>query len=539
MALSIADLNAVTSLADDDIVHLRTAAGLDRKITGANFKSSIAPPSTDRFVGVAKDTFAINDPVVTEWNEDLVKAGIPDHYGTELHITGVAATAYPLQIHYWSGNVWMLIYTSSGDSKTYVAMITVDPDTRVITLGTPAEILAGSTGQATLKSVQISPNYAFVAYAESTNLYGKLIIVSGTTVTPDSSWTTIGSAVASSVFDCFKVATDECIVVCGYGSTSPYGNAFHITNSSGSIVVGSGAKAIGPGETMVAGRAAFLKKVTIDSVDYYVCLMVHQAQSDADIFLRLFAYNLSTQAMVGCTNNELTTVPTGSGAQYIPGMMSHGFNSGVASVFYCEALGTRRVATVGFEVYQSAFYHKLIDDRLLTTMDYSSSYKTHYQGNGWAYAESDSNHYQHHLNGGRWENQQIVHEFRHTLSDNPTTWDPSYGCRDDEMRRFVFGAQDINSKPYFVSYLVRPRFIGFAKNAAVTSESLTVQTSGIVTGFAGLEIGQDYYLDEEGVFGSTGYLKVGRAISATELLMIPGGKLTGIMNVHSGRTVGT
>lgn len=45
MSLSISDLNAVTEIGDTDILHLRTVAGLDRKITGANFKAAFAPIS--------------------------------------------------------------------------------------------------------------------------------------------------------------------------------------------------------------------------------------------------------------------------------------------------------------------------------------------------------------------------------------------------------------------------------------------------------------------------------------------------------------
>ena len=41
MALNISDLNAVTELNDTDILHLRTVAGFDRKISGSNFKSII------------------------------------------------------------------------------------------------------------------------------------------------------------------------------------------------------------------------------------------------------------------------------------------------------------------------------------------------------------------------------------------------------------------------------------------------------------------------------------------------------------------
>lgn len=65
-------------------------------------------------------------------------------------------------------------------------------------------------------------------------------------------------------------------------------------------------------------------------------------------------------------------------------------------------------------------------------------------------------------------------------------------------------------------------FIGFSLSNATNGSNLFVQTSGIVSGFSGLTIGIDYYLQDAGGIGVTpGTLEmyVGTAISATQLVM--------------------
>jgi len=66
MAVKISDLSAQTNIADDDILHLRTAGGVDRKITGANVALEFATRAGNIRKVITKTAIAVGDPV-TRW----------------------------------------------------------------------------------------------------------------------------------------------------------------------------------------------------------------------------------------------------------------------------------------------------------------------------------------------------------------------------------------------------------------------------------------------------------------------------------------
>lgn len=65
-------------------------------------------------------------------------------------------------------------------------------------------------------------------------------------------------------------------------------------------------------------------------------------------------------------------------------------------------------------------------------------------------------------------------------------------------------------------------FVGFTQGLITAGVSAFVQTSGIVSGFVGLSIGSDYYLQDNGTVGTsvgTNEMYVGTAISSTQLVL--------------------
>ena len=71
------------------------------------------------------------------------------------------------------------------------------------------------------------------------------------------------------------------------------------------------------------------------------------------------------------------------------------------------------------------------------------------------------------------------------------------------------------------------QFIGFAITDSTDGNSIIVQASGVVSGFTGLTEGVDYYIQDDKTIGATEgtyILRVGKAISETEILIIQGEK---------------
>ena len=67
------------------------------------------------------------------------------------------------------------------------------------------------------------------------------------------------------------------------------------------------------------------------------------------------------------------------------------------------------------------------------------------------------------------------------------------------------------------------KFIGFAISNSTDGNDITFQTKGIVSGFTGLTVASNYYVQDDKTIGTskgTYYVIVGIAISATELLIV-------------------
>lgn len=72
-----------------------------------------------------------------------------------------------------------------------------------------------------------------------------------------------------------------------------------------------------------------------------------------------------------------------------------------------------------------------------------------------------------------------------------------------------------------LSFELAPHFRGIATHAASAGGLLTMQFSGVKGGFSGLTPDADYYLTAAGVLATSGLVKVGKALSATEILIQP------------------
>lgn len=68
-----------------------------------------------------------------------------------------------------------------------------------------------------------------------------------------------------------------------------------------------------------------------------------------------------------------------------------------------------------------------------------------------------------------------------------------------------------------VSYIDSP--IGFVNYDVISGNDAIVISNGKISGFSGLTVGKTYYLDNIGAISTTGTIRVGHAISTTELLI--------------------
>jgi len=108
-----------------------------------------------------------------------------------------------------------------------------------------------------------------------------------------------------------------------------------------------------------------------------------------------------------------------------------------------------------------------------------------------------------------------------TSADSGATWSSSSRDTLFSLRGYY---TETSSRAYkaYADDITALDFIGLAITTATAGNSLTVQTSGVVSGFTGLTANTDYYLQDDGTIGTTpgSYkIKIGIANSTTTLVL--------------------